>query len=548
MAKNKNKVAEALKKILESEPDILLRGEELSSKMQTLNLGGDFMAIKKALSYKIGEILLDVDKDDAAATEQAEENLHKILQANNMPEERIDFVVAAFAYALGWKKEEAADHIASELSLGGISIGDSLLDVQKLLGQANEQKTTDGITALEYDSVSVWLKNDAVTAVGSYSADAKTIRSIHEGSSLQDVLNAYGDKYSPSTRENCAVYDYYMIGERHKGYLRFVVNPHNTVELIYVSEAEDALITAPAPTPEPPDPAAPNKADAALPSAPTVSSMLDKMKNSIPTSVIDTVKSKVPNNAVETVKNIPTNVIETVQNNLPDNAIETVKNIPTNVIETVQSNLPDNAIETVKNIPTNVIETVQNNLPDNAVETVKNIPTNVIETVQNNLPNNAVETVKNLPNSITKTVQNNLPDTVQTNVPSNVEAENVDNDDVSLSKTKVALKLMLKDKFFRFDGRIGRKQFILRLIIINLAQLPFWIIFPIGFIASLIAVYSGIALEVRRLHDLNRPWQWVLALFIPIVGFAILIYLLCFKGTDGDNDYGPDPLKEKSSF
>jgi uncharacterized membrane protein YhaH (DUF805 family) len=52
----------------------------------------------------------------------------------------------------------------------------------------------------------------------------------------------------------------------------------------------------------------------------------------------------------------------------------------------------------------------------------------------------------------------------------------------------------------------------------------------------------GLALGIRRLHDLDRSGWWVLIAFIPIIGWIILIIWACTKGTEGPNRFGPDRL------
>jgi uncharacterized membrane protein YhaH (DUF805 family) len=59
---------------------------------------------------------------------------------------------------------------------------------------------------------------------------------------------------------------------------------------------------------------------------------------------------------------------------------------------------------------------------------------------------------------------------------------------------------------------------------------------------GLAVLIPGIAIAVRRLHDLDRTGWWILLWFIPIVGWIILLIWFCTKGTDGPNRFGPDPL------
>lgn len=66
------------------------------------------------------------------------------------------------------------------------------------------------------------------------------------------------------------------------------------------------------------------------------------------------------------------------------------------------------------------------------------------------------------------------------------------------------------------------------------------IIIPIIYIV--IIILGSIGLTIRRLHDINRSGMWILISFVPIIGELILLYWSIIKGTDGPNQYGPDPL------
>ncbi len=58
----------------------------------------------------------------------------------------------------------------------------------------------------------------------------------------------------------------------------------------------------------------------------------------------------------------------------------------------------------------------------------------------------------------------------------------------------------------------------------------------------LATILPNISVMVRRLHDTGRSGWWYWIGIIPLVGFIILLVFFVTKGTDGDNDYGPDPL------
>jgi uncharacterized membrane protein YhaH (DUF805 family) len=62
------------------------------------------------------------------------------------------------------------------------------------------------------------------------------------------------------------------------------------------------------------------------------------------------------------------------------------------------------------------------------------------------------------------------------------------------------------------------------------------------FLFSLAVFIPGIAIGVRRLHDLDRSGWWLLLGLIPLVGAIILIVWFCSQGTQGGNRFGQDPL------
>jgi Protein of unknown function (DUF805) len=57
-----------------------------------------------------------------------------------------------------------------------------------------------------------------------------------------------------------------------------------------------------------------------------------------------------------------------------------------------------------------------------------------------------------------------------------------------------------------------------------------------------ITLLPGIAVSIRRLHDLDRTGWWILLALIPLIGWIILLIWYISKGTDGPNRFGPDPL------
>jgi len=55
-------------------------------------------------------------------------------------------------------------------------------------------------------------------------------------------------------------------------------------------------------------------------------------------------------------------------------------------------------------------------------------------------------------------------------------------------------------------------------------------------------IWAGICVTVKRLHDLDRPgWHWWL-LAVPLYNIYLGFVLLFKKGTDGQNQFGWNPL------
>jgi uncharacterized membrane protein YhaH (DUF805 family) len=65
---------------------------------------------------------------------------------------------------------------------------------------------------------------------------------------------------------------------------------------------------------------------------------------------------------------------------------------------------------------------------------------------------------------------------------------------------------------------------------------------------TLLLIATGLAVGVKRCHDLDRSGWYLLWGLIPILGDLWLLYQLGFiKGTVGQNLYGPDPLAANNS-
>lgn len=54
---------------------------------------------------------------------------------------------------------------------------------------------------------------------------------------------------------------------------------------------------------------------------------------------------------------------------------------------------------------------------------------------------------------------------------------------------------------------------------------------------GLAVLIPGLALSIRRMHDIGKSGWWILTSLIPIAGIFIYLYL-CAKASDGPNEYG----------
>jgi len=115
---------------------------------------------------------------------------------------------------------------------------------------------------------------------------------------------------------------------------------------------------------------------------------------------------------------------------------------------------------------------------------------------------------------------------------------------------------------FSFSGRIGRLRYLAYNTGVNM--LFFAIMIPVlsatGFMTGMaggdaaMSAMGGIVMILvyiatfvitvmfgkRRLNDLNRSGWFILLMIIPLINFVLIIYLIFFAGTDGNNDYGPE--------
>lgn len=61
----------------------------------------------------------------------------------------------------------------------------------------------------------------------------------------------------------------------------------------------------------------------------------------------------------------------------------------------------------------------------------------------------------------------------------------------------------------------------------------------IAYVYSLATLIPGIAISVRRLHDVNKSGWYMLMALIPLIGWIFVIIAYCSASVDENNKYGP---------
>ncbi|MCL1588391.1 MAG: DUF805 domain-containing protein [Actinomycetia bacterium] len=111
---------------------------------------------------------------------------------------------------------------------------------------------------------------------------------------------------------------------------------------------------------------------------------------------------------------------------------------------------------------------------------------------------------------------------------------------------------------FKFDGRINRAKFwagsiliwgiymlwlIAVVAAINVSSTAGALIGFLGIMVWVLAIWSGLAISIKRWHDRGKSGWWVFIGAIPLIGFLWAIIETGFlEGDLGPNEYGPNPL------
>ena len=101
---------------------------------------------------------------------------------------------------------------------------------------------------------------------------------------------------------------------------------------------------------------------------------------------------------------------------------------------------------------------------------------------------------------------------------------------------------------FSYEGRINRKKFWIGFLSLTIftfiaAFIAELLLSGSWLIVNLICMVPSLMLYIKRFHDRNKSGWFSIIVFIPILNLWPFIECGFFKGTNGPNKYGRDPLQ-----
>lgn len=114
--------------------------------------------------------------------------------------------------------------------------------------------------------------------------------------------------------------------------------------------------------------------------------------------------------------------------------------------------------------------------------------------------------------------------------------------------------LQVLKKYAEFSGRARRKEYwmfalfniIFLVVAIILDNVLGTAIEGVGYglfyiLYALAVLIPGLAVAVRRLHDVGKSGWMMLIALIPLIGAIWLLVLMVIDSNPGENEYGPNP-------
>jgi len=103
-------------------------------------------------------------------------------------------------------------------------------------------------------------------------------------------------------------------------------------------------------------------------------------------------------------------------------------------------------------------------------------------------------------------------------------------------------------KYIELSGRATRKEYwtfvlinIVLGIVLSIIGRLIGLHDMLANIFHIVIFCPGIAVSIRRLHDIGKSSWILLILLIPIIGWIWFIILLFLDSQSGENKYGPNP-------
>jgi len=106
---------------------------------------------------------------------------------------------------------------------------------------------------------------------------------------------------------------------------------------------------------------------------------------------------------------------------------------------------------------------------------------------------------------------------------------------------------VLKEHYADFNGRARRQEYWMFFLFNLIFSIGIGVVEGIigttilGVIFSLAMLIPGLAVSVRRLHDIGKSGWWYLLVLLPIIGWIWLIILFATDSEDGTNNWGENP-------
>ena len=110
------------------------------------------------------------------------------------------------------------------------------------------------------------------------------------------------------------------------------------------------------------------------------------------------------------------------------------------------------------------------------------------------------------------------------------------------------------NKYADFNGRSPRAEYwyfalfnvVICLVLYCLAAYVANFFIYIYYIYALAVLVPGIAVGIRRMHDIGRSGWWILISLVPLIGSIWFIVLAALPSQLGPNKYGPNPYGQNS--